>query len=73
MSNTSQNQMVLDHLHKHNSITGLDAIGMYHITRLAARIKDLKEAGYNIITVMQYADSRRWAKYVLMKGKKNGK
>ena len=73
MSTTSQNQMVLDHLHKHNSITGWDAIGMYHITRLAARIKDLKESGYNIITVMQYADSRRWAKYVLMKGKKNGK
>jgi hypothetical protein len=46
---------------------------MYHITRLAARIKDLKESGYNIITVMQYAESRRWAKYVLMKEKKNGK
>ena len=73
MSTTSQNQMVLEHLEKHKSITGWDAIGMYHITRLAARIKDLKESGHNIITVMQYAESRRWAKYILMKGNKNGK
>lgn len=73
MSTTSQNQLVLDHLEKHKSITGWDAIGVYHITRLAARIKDLRDSGHNIITVMQHAESRRWAKYVLMKGNKNGK
>jgi enoyl-[acyl-carrier-protein] reductase (NADH) len=72
MSNTSQNQMVLEHLQKHRSITGWDAISKYHITRLAARIKNLKDSGHNIITVMEYAESRRWAKYTLMRSKKNG-
>ena len=72
MSNTSQNQMVLEHLQKHRSITGWDAISKYHITRLAARIKNLKDSGHNIITVMEYAESRRWAKYTLLKGKNNG-
>jgi hypothetical protein len=70
MSSTSQNQMVLEHLKKHKSITGWDAITKYHITRLAARIKDLKDSGHCIITVMEYAEARRWAKYKLLKGKK---
>lgn len=72
MSNTSQNQTVLEHLQKHKSITGWDAISKYHITRLAARIKNLKDSGHNIITIMEHAESRRWAKYTLMKGNKNG-
>ena len=72
MSNISQNQMVLEHLEKHRSITGWDAISKYHITRLAARIKNLKDSGHNIITVMEYAESRRWAKYTLMRSKKHG-
>ena len=70
---TTQNQMVLEHLEKHKSITGWDAISKYHITRLAARIRNLKDSGHCIITVMEHAESRRWAKYILMKGKKNGK
>lgn len=73
MSNTSQNQMVLEHLQKHKSITGWDAISKYHITRLAARIKDLKDSGHCIITIMEKAEARRWARYTLLKGNKNGK
>jgi hypothetical protein len=72
MSNTSQNQMVLEHLQKHRSITGWDAISKYHITRLAARIKNLKDSGHCIITVMEHAENRRWAKYTLMRSKKHG-
>ena len=72
MSATSQNQMVLEHLEKHSSITGWDAISKYHITRLAARIRNLKDSGHNIITVMEYAESRRWAKYTLMRSKNHG-
>ena len=44
----SQAQSILDHLNSHGSITSLEAINSFGCTRLAARVKDLEQAGYVI-------------------------
>lgn len=61
----SQNKTVLNHLKRHGSITSLDAILQHKILRLAARINDLREMGYNIQTIMIEQNDKRFAKYVL--------
>lgn len=50
--NTSQNEMILDHLKTFGSITPLKALEEYGCMRLSARIADLKSMGYNIRTDM---------------------
>ncbi len=44
----SQAQSILDHLNVHGSITSMQAINSFGCTRLAARVKDLEQAGYVI-------------------------
>ena len=48
----SQNSKIRTHLKAKGFITSWDAIHFYHITRLAARISDLREQGMNIKTVL---------------------
>jgi hypothetical protein len=72
-----QNSMILEHLRKHRCISQWEATKLYGITRLAARISNLRDAGYNIATVMTEGVSRfgkktRYATYVLRGEKKNG-
>lgn len=38
----SQNEMIYEHLKKHNSITTIEAFNLYGVTRLASRIWDLR-------------------------------
>ena len=47
MSKT-QNQKILEHLRIHNSITSLESFEKFGITRLSARIYDLRCDGHNI-------------------------
>jgi hypothetical protein len=44
----SQNEMILKHLQTGRRITPMEAIEKYGITRLGARIYDLKQQGYMI-------------------------
>lgn len=46
----SQNETILNHLRTHRGITSIEAVNLYGITRLAARISDLKRMGHKIIT-----------------------
>ena len=60
---------ILDYLKRHGSITSVEAFQYFGITRLAARIKDLRDRGYLIDTVMlngvnRYGEDVRFAKYV---------
>lgn len=66
----SQNQQLLAHFAKRKSITSWEAIDLYRITRLAARISDLRSAGHVIVSVNQTdpVTGKHWAKYVYMKG-----
>jgi hypothetical protein len=66
----SQNQKVLMHMEKWGSITTLDAFNCYGITRLSARIDNLKHAGHRISKTMEYGENRygeitRYARYRL--------
>lgn len=65
-----QNERVLQYLKTHKKgITSWDAIMKMHITRLGARIFDLKEKGYNIVTVLEpnKDNNANHARYVLMR------
>ena len=71
----SQNGRIIDYLTRNGSITQLDAMNDLGIMRLGARVYDLKERGYNIVTVMvegvnRFGEPTRYARYYL-KGAEN--
>ena len=43
---------IIKYMKKHNGITSQDAFKHLGITRLSARIKELRELGYDISTIM---------------------
>ena len=60
---------ILKHFEQYGSITSMEAFKNYSITRLSARIKDLRDMGYDIDTVMvesenKYGEPVRFAKYI---------
>ena len=66
MQNTQEN-IILDPLKKHKFITSWEAIQEYRITRLSARIYELRERGHNIITKNVSENGKRFAEYSLIK------
>lgn len=61
---------LLEHFERFGTITSLEAFEKYGITRLSARIFDLRALGYEIDTVMvesenRYGEAVRYGKYVL--------
>ena len=65
MQNTQEN-IILDHLKKHKFITSWEAIQEYRITRLSARIYELREKGYQIITKNITENGKTFAEYSLI-------
>ena len=64
----SQKLTVLTHMRKNkNGITSWGAISNYHITRLAARIADLRQDGHTIETMPETQNNKRFARYFLIK------
>ena len=68
----SQNKQVLHHLMNHTGITSKEAFENYGITRLSARISDLRERGYEISDVWREGLTRldhkcRFVEYRLKK------
>lgn len=66
-------QALLNYMIAHYGITSKEAFEELGITRLAARIKDLRDLGYNIITVMEtgktrYGETCRYARYHYKEG-----
>jgi hypothetical protein len=64
----SQLKTIKKHLLQKGSITSLEAFRRYKITRLSARIYDLREQGMRIKTIMQGSEfeSQSYAKYHLI-------
>ena len=54
----SQDKMVLHYMAKHKSITSLEAFEELGITRLSARIFNLREAGHDIGMVWEETPNR---------------
>ena len=65
MQNTQENQ-ILNHLKKHKFITSWEAIQEYRITRLSARIYELREKGYQIVTKNITENGKTFAEYSLI-------
>lgn len=63
---TPQAQRVLKHLKKHKTITPLEAIGVYGIYRLGARVYELRQAGIKVLTKYMRDEMKRpYARYSL--------
>lgn len=63
---STQNGQILAHLRAGNGLTALDALQMFGCSRLAARIADLKGAGYPITSAMvTLPNGKRVARYTL--------
>ena len=62
----SQNQKILNHLKTGAHITPLEAMGLFGVFRLAARIFELRNQGYNIETDVQSdGTGRTYSRYRL--------
>jgi len=66
---TTQEDRVLRHLKEYGSITTWEAIKEYGITRLSAKIFDLRKQGEQIVKVTEtgtnrFSEPTWWAKYV---------
>jgi hypothetical protein len=62
-----QTLTVLRHLKKRGSISPIEALVTYGIPRLAARIFELREAGYGIVTKMKRDEAgHTYARYRLV-------
>jgi hypothetical protein len=63
---TPQAQSILLHLQTHPHITPLEALGVYGVYRLAARIYEIKAAGFNILSkTVRDASGKPYARYSL--------
>lgn len=74
---TGSKLRILEHLRTHDGITSYGAFKKFGETRLSARIKELRDMGYAIETVMmegenRYGDTTRYAYYVLKGEPNNG-
>lgn len=61
----SQCKTILEYLKEGHSITQLEATRMWDITRLAARISDLRKRGYDIVSVEVGKGFGRYVRYHL--------
>lgn len=61
----TQTEQIRQHLLKHNSITPLEALRRYGCMRLAARIKDLRQEGFSVMSVRVRRGEKSFAKYVM--------
>ena len=64
---------IIEYMKENNGITSQDAFRHLGITRLSARIKELRQLGYNISTVMvdgtnRFGEPVRFGLYRLMEG-----
>lgn len=63
----TQCSSVLSHIQKNGSISSLEAIQLYGITRLAARILDLKDMGFHIESTLEKSNGKRYSRYFFKK------
>ncbi|RPD86300.1 hypothetical protein EGK75_09270 [Neisseria weixii] len=64
----AQSKRILEYLQKGNSLTPLEALNMFGCMRLGARVYDLKNQGYAIVTEMvkDEKSGKTYASYRLM-------
>lgn len=68
---TSQNKRILEYLKRYGNITPLEALNGIGCMRLSARIAELKKQGFNIATITEYGNGKRYARYCLLEEKES--
>lgn len=73
----TQNDMILEHFRQIGSITAAEAMQKYGIGRLAARIADLRKAGYKIVSEdvkgrNRYGRRIKYARYMIAQNSNPG-
>lgn len=63
----TQYLQVLRHLQRYGSITSMEAITKWKITRLSACIFTLREDGYTINSTWESNETKHWVKYIFDK------
>jgi hypothetical protein len=66
-STDSQTALIKGWLLNGRSITQMDALNMFGCFRLAARIANIREEGFDIVTDMITVNDKRMAQYYLSK------
>lgn len=61
----TQNRNVLNYMRAKGSITSLEAVYDLNCLRLSGRIQELRNMGFNIETVMEENNGKRYARYYL--------
>lgn len=61
----SQSDMILAHLQSGCSITPMEALREFGCFRLAARIKEIRDAGHDVEMVLEGDGEKNWARYSL--------
>ena len=66
----SQTKSILEYLKQGNSITALEALNSFQCMRLASRINDIKNMGYEVCSQMvEISSGKRVASYWLRSAK----
>lgn len=60
----SQTERIKKYLTEHNSITPMQALNKFGCLRLAARIRELRDDGYLIVSTTVTKNGKRYAKYI---------
>lgn len=69
---TTQCKQILEYMQNKGSITPLEALMEIGCMRLSARILDLRKLGWNIRTITTTHNGKKFARYILVEGEKNG-
>ena len=59
----SQNSLILKHLQDGNTLTPLEGLSLFGSLRLGARIKNIRDDGYKVITEMISQGGKTFARY----------
>jgi hypothetical protein len=66
---TTQCDQILSHLKRGKTITQVDAFNEYGCWRLAARVKDLRNQGHDVLTIRESQGEKVFARYLLRTSK----
>ena len=61
---TTQCEQILAPLRK-GTLTPIDALNNYGVFRLAARVKDLRDQGHDVVTIREVQGEKVFARYQL--------
>ncbi len=61
----SQTEQILSHLKSGRPIDPMEALDKFGCFRLAARVNEIRDAGWEVSTIMKKRGDKRWAEYRL--------